>query len=436
MTDDRIDWDALTDEATELLSDYLRVDTVNPPGNESRACEWYAQILEREGIPYRLYDPGENRASLVASLPGDGSRGRPLMLLNHTDVVPFEREHWSVDPLGGEVRDGYVWGRGASDMKGMGIMELIVFLLHRRLDLPLSRELRFAAVADEEAGSVYGVEFLAREHPDVLDCEYAINEGGRGFTRMFGQDRPVMQIGVAEKRPYWLRLTAHGEPGHGSVPRADNAADRLVRALQRIQSWERPLDPGPEVYRYFEALHEAGLVQEPPTAESLARAAESSPRIRALQTNTISLTTMESGVKHNVIPATASATLDCRLLPAYEPEQFLAELRTLIDDDGIEIEEILRSTGPPAPLDSELFAVMSRAVRDAIEDVVVVPWTGTGFTDSRVLRRVGVAAYGFVPILAEPEDAWRGHGNDERISIANLRLGMQILFDTVRGICA
>ena len=255
-----VDWDAIHEEAIDLLSTYIQVDTVNPPGNETRACDFVGPILDREGIPYDLYDPGENRKTLVATLKGDGTRGKPLILLNHTDVVPFEVDHWTVEPLGGEVRDGYIWGRGAQDMKGMGIMELMVFLLHKRLDLPLTRDLTFMAVADEEAGSAYGVEFLDREHPELLDCDYVINEGGAGSSEVFGVQRPVFNIGVSEKGPFWLKLRATGRPGHGSVPHDDNASDRLVRALQRINEWERPLEPAPEVWEYFRALNAAGII--------------------------------------------------------------------------------------------------------------------------------------------------------------------------------
>jgi acetylornithine deacetylase/succinyl-diaminopimelate desuccinylase-like protein len=435
VSDTRLNWDRLTEEATSLLSDYIRVDTVNPPGNESRACEWLAPILDREGVAYRLYDPGDNRTTLVATLAGTGSRGRPLLLLNHTDVVPFEREHWSFEPLGGEVRDGYVLGRGASDMKGMGVIELMVFLLHKRLNLPLARDLVFMAVADEEAGSAFGVEFLAREHPELLECDYVINEGGSGTTEVFGVRRPVFSIGVAEKGPFWLRLSATGRPGHGSVPHDDNAADRLVRALQRIVEWERPLMPSVEVMEYFRQLQQGGVLREPITGELLQRLAAEHPRIHSVQTNSISLTTLHAGVKHNVIPASASATLDVRLVPGYDPDRFLAELRGVIDDEKILIEEVFRSSTPPSPLDTELYSVITRSVKSAVEDAVVVPGVSTGFTDSRVFRRLGIPAYGFVPVLLDPEDVGRAHGNDERLSVENLRLGMQILLDVVRGIC-
>jgi acetylornithine deacetylase/succinyl-diaminopimelate desuccinylase-like protein len=430
-----IDWEAWTEQATEWLSEYIRVDTVNPPGNEARACQWFARILDAEGIPYETYDPGGDRTTLVARLPGDGSRGKGLILLNHTDVVPFERDHWTVDPMGGEVSDGYVWGRGAQDMKGMGIMELVTFLLHRRHNLPLRRDLVFMAVADEEAGSEFGVEFLDRAHPEVLDCEYVINEGGGGSCEVLGVERDVFNIGVAEKGPLWLTLRAHGRPGHGSVPHDDNAADRLVRALWRIQEWKRPLMPSPEVRLYFQRLHEAGILDREPTDEVLQEIADANPRFRSVQMNSVSLTTIHTGVKHNVIPATAEATLDCRLVPAYDPDEFVNELLEVIDDPGIEIERIFESSSPSSRLDTELYEVMTREAKRAVEDAIVVPGVGTGFTDSRVFRRRGITAYGFVPVLTQPEDQGRVHGNDERMSIENLRLGMQILHHTVRGIC-
>ncbi len=430
-----IDWDAVGREAVDHLIEYIRIDTVSPPGNETRACEWLGRIFEREGIAYQLYDPGDDRATLVATLAGDGTRGGPLILLSHSDVVPFEREFWTADPLGGEVHDGYVWGRGAQDMKGMGVMELMTFLLHRRLRLPLRRDLTFMAVADEEAGGACGIEFLDREHPQLLDCEFVINEGGTGLTEPFGVRRPVFNIGVSEKGPLWLKLIASGQPGHGSVPHDDNAADRLLRALARVAAWERPLDPGPELLEHFRQLHEAGILEREPSDQLLAELAEEHPRVKSVQTNSISLTTLNAGLKHNVIPARAEATLDCRLLPGYDPERFIDELREVIDDRRVEIETVFSSSTPPSSTDTELFGVMTRAVKDAIEDAVVVPSVSTGFTDSRVFRRRGIAAYGFVPILVGTEDAGRVHGNDERISLENLRLGTQILHATVRGIC-
>ena len=431
----RIDWDALNEQATEWLSDYIRVDTVNPPGNETRAVEWLGAILEQEGIAYETYGATPDRLNLVARLEGDGSRGKALILLNHTDVVPFEREHWTVEPMAGEIRDGLIWGRGATDMKGMGIMELISFLVHKRQGLPLKRDLVFMAVADEEAGSAYGAEYLAKEHPELLDCEYVINEGGSGTVEVLGVERPTFNIGVSEKGPFWLTLRTIGAPGHGSVPTADNAAIRLVRALERIAAWDRPLMATPEVMEYFQQLHDAGIVAEPPTESMLADLAEQHPRLHSLQTNSISLTTLNAGVKMNVIPAEATATLDCRLVPDYDGEQFMRELREVIDDDEVEITREFESSTPPSRLDSELYGVMSATAKSHVEDAVVVPSVSTGFTDSRVFRRHGITAYGFIPVLLGPLEVGRAHGNDECLSVENLRMGIQILHETIRGIC-
>ena len=262
-----------------------------------------------------------------------------------------------------------------------------------------------------------------------------INEGGGGATEVLGVQRNTFNIGVAEKGPFWVTLRASGRPGHGSVPHDDNAADRLIRALYRIQTWERPLQPAPGVREYFRQLHEAGVLEQEPIDEVLAEIAAANPRMRSVQMNSISLTTLNAGVKHNVIPASAEATLDVRLIPGYDPAQFMEELRSVIDDDQIEIEEVFVSASPSSPMDTELYQVMSREVRRVVEDAVIVPGVSTGFTDSRVFRRRGITAYGFVPTFTAPDDQGRVHGNDERLSIENLRLGMQILHHTVRGIC-
>ncbi|MCH2657314.1 MAG: M20/M25/M40 family metallo-hydrolase, partial [Dehalococcoidia bacterium] len=360
---------------------------------------------------------------------------KPLILLNHTDVVPFETDQWTVDPLGGEIRDGFIWGRGAQDMKGMGIIELVTFLLHKRHGLPLKRDLVFMAVADEEAGSFYGVEFLNREHPEILESDYVINEGGSGSTEVLGIERNVFNIGVSEKGPLWLKLRVEGTPGHGSVPHSDNAADHLVRAVARILEWDQQFDVTPEVQNYFQALHEAGILKTKPTEDVLQVLASENPRIDSLQRNSIALTTLTAGVKHNVIPSEAEATLDCRLVPGYDPDKFVDALTTVIDDDRIQIERVFQSSTPASPTETELWDVMSRETKNLVEDALILPGVSTGFTDSRVFRRKGIPAYGFTPVLAGPSEQGRIHGNDERLSIANLELGMQILHSTVRGIC-
>jgi acetylornithine deacetylase/succinyl-diaminopimelate desuccinylase-like protein len=434
-----IDWEAVTKEAVALLVEYVRIDTTNPPGNESLACDWLAALLDAEGITSRRIDPGAEagapRASLIATLTGDGSRGGPLLLLHHSDVVPVERAHWTEEPFAGAVRDGHVWGRGTIDMKGMAVMELLVMLLHRRLSLPLGRDLTLLAVADEEAGGHWGVEFLDRAYPELLSCDYVINEGGMGSQETFGVERPIFTIGVSEKGPLWLTLRTTGRPGHGSVPNREAALERLVRALARIEAWQRPPRLVPEVRAHLEALHEAGALAAPPTAETLAALAEQQPRLRSLQSTSIAITGVTAGVKHNVIPAQAEATLDVRLLPGDDPARFLDELAGVIDDPAIEVETVFGSSSAASPLDTDLYRAMEQAARQVVEGAAVVPGVSTGFTDSRVFRSRGIPAYGFVPVLLSHEESGRAHGNDERISIENLRIGVEILFRAVRAVC-
>jgi acetylornithine deacetylase/succinyl-diaminopimelate desuccinylase-like protein len=429
------DWDALTEEATRLLAEYLRLDTTNPPGNEVIACDWLAAILDAEGIPYQRFALDPARPSLVARLAGDGTGGGALLLLNHTDVVPAEAAHWQEPPLSGTVHDGYVWGRGAVDMKGMGILELVTMLACHRLRIPLRRDLVFAAVADEEAGGTFGVEFLATNHPDTLVCDFVINEGGTGAAEVFGIQHPVFHVGVAEKGPLWLRLRAEGTPGHGSVPHSDSALERLVRALARVQAWERPLVATDEVLAYFEALHAAGFLPSPPSTEVLHALAAEHPRIHSMLSNSIAVTSVRAGVRPNVIPAEAEATLDVRLVTGYSPDRFLDELAAVIDDPAVSVEVIFSASTPTSPTDSALYRAIEAAASGACEGGTIVPSISTGFTDSRVFRRLGIPAYGFMPLLLAPEDMGTVHGNDERLSIASLRLGLRILFDTVRHVC-
>src|SRR5215216_1167289 len=233
-----VNWEDAAAEATALLSEFIAVDTSNPPGNEEAACSLLGAVLRREGLEYELYESGPGRVSLRAVLAGDGSAG-PLILLNHTDVVPVEREYWTAEPFGGEVRDGYVWGRGALDMKGMGIFELMAVLLLKRLGLPLRRDVVFFAMADEEMGGEFGINWFVENHPDLLKGDFCLNEGAYGWARWGGVERPFFGFSPTEKNPLWLRLRAEGPPGHGSLPHGDNALGRLVRALDRIQTWGR-----------------------------------------------------------------------------------------------------------------------------------------------------------------------------------------------------
>lgn len=430
-----VNWDAVHEEAIDTLSHYIRVDTSNPPGRERAACDFLGGILAREGIPYQLYDAGDDRVSLRAVLPGDGS-ARPFMLLHHTDVVPVQREYWDEDPFAGLIKDGYLWGRGTLDTKGLGVAQLMTFLTIKRLGIPLARDLVYYAMADEEAGGQYGVEWLERHHPETLDAEYVINEGGGGVTELFGVERPVFTVAVGEKGPLWLRLVAEGLPGHASVPHEDNALDRLVRALYRVQTWNRDLSVSPLLSEYFTRLKRANIFQGEATGDGLRRAATDDPRIRALLSNTISATTTAAGIKHNVIPARAEATLDCRLLPGVRPDDFQRELEGVVDDPKVRVERVFAGWSEANSYETDLFAVIEEVVRDHVEDAVVVPGLTVGFTDSRTFRNRGVISYGFSGGLSHPDLAKTVHGHNERVGLEALKLNCQMVYEVTRRMCA
>jgi len=426
-----VDWEEAAAEATALLSEFIAIDTSNPPGNEAAACSFLAAVLRRDGLESDLYEAGPGRASLVSRLTGDGSAG-PLVLLNHTDVVPVEREFWSVEPFGGEVRDGYVWGRGALDMKGMGIFELMAVLLLKRLGLSLKRDVVFFAMADEEAGGEYGIDWFAQHHPELLKADLCLNEGAYGWARWGSVERPFFGFSPTEKNPVWLRLRAEGPPGHGSLPHAENALGRLVRALDRIQTWGQERVILPEMEPFFQRLAQAGalpLLEAPAQVEPLAAGDR---MINALTQHTISLTTCHSGIKANVIPAQAEATLDCRLLPGQSAEEFIRRLREVVDDPKVSVEPILISETPSSRLESEAYDVAKQVVRDYDERALVLPVVSSWFTDSRGFRQLGTPSYGFIPVLLEHEDYATIHGHDERLSLENIRLGTQVLFELVR----
>jgi acetylornithine deacetylase/succinyl-diaminopimelate desuccinylase-like protein len=320
-------------------------------------------------------------------------------------------------------------------MKGMATMELMTFLLLKRHGIPLKRDVVFLALADEEAGGDAGIDWMDQHHPEVMDAEYVLNEGGYGSKELLGVRRPVFNCSIGEKGPLWLKLRAQGAPGHGSVPHDDNSLERLVRALYRVQGWRQPITLLPETELYFRSLYEGVFLSEMPNRSALAQMAESNPVVRALLTNTISVTTCTAGYKANVIPAVSEATLDCRLLPGQPAEAFVEELKAVIHDPKVEIEEIYRSETASSPVNTELFGIISEVIRDTVEQALVLPSVSPGFTDSRVFRRRGVVAYGFMPVLLEPPEAATLHGHNERISIENLRLGTQVLFEVARRLC-
>lgn len=440
------DWDDLSREAAHLLAAYLRINTTNPPGNELAAARWLADVLRRDGIEARIFEPQPGKANLYARLAGDGS-ARPLILLNHMDVVLASREYWQVDPFAGVIRDGYLWGRGALDMKGEGIVQLMTLLALKRSGVPLKRDVIFLATADEEIGAGVGAAWIVQEHPELVrDAEFLLTEGGT--IRATGQGQiEYYGIGTTEKSPFWLDVTSRGTPGHGSRPSADNPVHRLVRALARIEAYRTPLVVTPTVERYFREL---AAVESDPTRRrwfadiraalddtAAARAITSDPTYNALLRNTIAVTGLAGSNKTNVIPPVATATVDVRLLPGQDPAAFLAELTRVVGDSAVTV----TPQGPswPAtesPADNELARAIAAAARARQPEAIVTPFMLSGFTDSHYFRRLGIASYGVSPFPLTSAESRGVHGNDERLSLDALRFGLRFVSDIVVRVAA
>jgi acetylornithine deacetylase/succinyl-diaminopimelate desuccinylase-like protein len=432
----QFDWPALQDEATHLLSEYIRINTSNPPGNELATARWLKEVFAREGIEGQILDTAElgpGRANFYARLRGTGSR-KAIALVHHMDVVPVTREQWTVEPFSGEVRDGHVWGRGALDMKGHGIIQLVALLALKRAGIPLERDIVFIGNADEESDGKGAIVFVDR-HRDLLgDVEYLLTEGAD--TRVEGGKVRWFGVDVGEKRPFWTRMVAEGKTSHGSVPIGDqNPVPRLARAVARVAAWQTPLRLSPAVERFFkaQASYETGAGRRwlsDPRAALKSPAGRAwllgEPERNALLRNTISPTVLAGSNKTNTIPQFASAELDIRLLPDEDPVAFTRELRRIIADPGIRLEEI--SPLPPrfdAPLDTELFRTIERVAAELLPDVPVATPVSPGATDRPTYAQAGIVCYGLDPYLIPiEENRDEVHGNDERISVANLGWGV------------
>ena len=428
-----MDWQPVFSEALDVFVRYLRIDTSNPPGNEKPAARFLGRLLEGEGIVCEYIETAPNREVLVATLKGDGGK-RPLMLCNHTDVVPVEAEYWEMPAFEGVVKDGRVYGRGAVDMKGCGVMQLIAFLLIHRQGLPLKRDLVFCAVPDEEAGSEWGMEWLCEHRPDVVDVEFELSEGGGGANRFGRQETKLFSIATNEKDIAWLRLTAVGTPGHGSRPHYDNSAVHLIKALNRLADWDRGLTFTPETTAYLQRLHEAGLLPEFGDRAKLEERIIAAPEMHAMFLNTLNITMGSWGIKANVVPAKSEGTIDCRLLPGQTKTDWVRQVRERIDDERITIELVSPDQGEPqaVPWDTELFRTIESVIKESMEDATIVPGMTVGGTDNRFLRAKGIPAYGFIPCLLSPGERAGFHGNNEYLTIDNLNMGCELMYEIVR----
>jgi acetylornithine deacetylase/succinyl-diaminopimelate desuccinylase-like protein len=439
----------LEERAGELLSEAIRTRTVNPPGNEALLARQLAARLGRAGIEHKIIatpspDGGPERAAVWGRLPGRSDRPA-LVLLSHLDTVPANPEEWSVDPFAGEIWDGFVWGRGALDAKGVAVTHLLTLLELARADEPLERDLIFLATPEEETGGEIGAGWIASQHPELLEnVGFLLTEGG-GIQAAGGLDasKPsVWGVSLTEKAPCWLELRAHGRAGHSSAPTQDAAVPRLIAALDRIRRVESPVRVLDEVAMMFAALDPLAAEWDREGFLDLARGLEEdeafrrrfldSPSQNALVRNTISITVLEGAPKTNVAPAIARAQLDARLLPGESCDRFASTLESLIDEPSIEIEEILSFPSRSSNADTPLYRAIEAVAAKQNAPSIVVPRMVGGFTDAHWFREMGIVAYGFVPRTLPMEEARRVHGIDERVSIDTLVRSIGLMIEIVK----
>lgn len=428
-----IDWPAVHAEALDILREYLRINTTNPPGNEAPAARFLGGLLEAEGIPVEYVEIDPGREAVHARLGGDGSK-RPFLLSNHLDVVPVEAAHWTKPPFEAVLEEGRVYGRGAIDMKGFGVMQLVAVLTAKRQGLPLKRDLWFLGTPDEEAGSARGMGWIVEHRPDLVDVEFALNEGDSG--RLSG-GRTVFSVAANEKFGCPLRLVATGAGGHGSFIHTDNSMVRLAKALVRLDEWQRGLTFAPDTRAYVDRLAEAGIL-DGGTDEALASSIRARRGLTPMFMNTLNVTMVNAGVKRNVLPSRSEAILDCRLLPGQDTEEWRQQVAEVVADLEIAVEFVndpQPTAMPRTEWDTELFHAIEASVRSVFEDAVVAPTMTIGATDNRFLRARGVVSYGFAPAVYSREENNGFHGNDEFISVETFNTGCELTYDIVRRLC-
>lgn len=436
-----ISWPQVRDEVTRHLQALIRFDTVNPPGNETAAAAYLASVLQQGGIEAQVVESAPGRGNLVARIRGEG-RARPLLLMAHSDVVSVEPERWTHDPFGGEVVDGRVWGRGAVDTKGLVACELVVMLLVKRLGLVLDRDLIMATFADEEAGGRYGAGWMWQHRRELIDAEYAINEGGGAAVDVAGHRFYLCQTG--EKGGARMRLTARGEPGHASMPLPDTAMRRAGQAVVTLTDHTFPTVMTKTVERMLQHIGQTvgGDLERSiqralaePSWENLARLPFSEAERRmlyAMTRNTAVPTVIHGGHRINVIPSEVTVDVDGRVLPGQSPVAFAAEVQRLLDG-LVHVELTSQSNGLEADPASPLFDTIRAVMQELDPGSEVVPYLVPGGTDAKSLP--GIKVYGFMPMRDHPEEFDLAHAHDERISVSTLEFATRALFEIVTRFC-
>ena len=442
------DLSTLSAEATGWLQGLIRINTTNPPGNELAAAKYVAGILQQNGISADIYESAPGRGILIARLSSSAvpDPSRALLLMAHLDVVGVDRSKWQEDPFGGVIENGYLYGRGAIDDKSTVIANTAILVALKRAKVRLARDIIMLAEGDEEQGGEFGMQFAIKNHWEKIAAGFAINEEGRVIVK----DGKVQYIGVqaAEKVPVNVTVIATGTSGHASVPLADNAVVRLANAVSKIAAYQTPFQLTPVTESYFEQLSAAEdddigkwmRALEMPSRADLAegKISQASPIWNSMMRDTISPTMLSAGVRANVIPSEARATLNVRLLPGNSIDALLAKLRQVVDDPQVrfETDTTIGEAAPSSSLDSDLYKTIQQATNEEFPGAVVAPMMSTGATDSAFLRLRNVQAYGLLPFPLTEDDILRMHADNERIPVASFQKGIAFLYRIVTDFAA
>ena len=419
-----INWNNINTEALSIFQEYLAIDTSNPPGNEKLATDFFIKLLLKEKIEFQTFTTAPNRNILYAKITGNDSN-KGLMLCSHSDVVPVEKEKWTKNPFGGEMIEDKIYGRGAIDMKSCTIMQFIAFILIKRHKVRLNRDLIFCIVPDEEIGSKYGMSWLVDNHPELLDIEYSLNEGGYGFSDIRINNQPLFGIGYREKKICWIKITAFGIPGHGSQPHGTNATAKITNALNKIIAWHQ------------ENYNENFQSKDDDLNNIMNEVID--PELVAMNQSTLNITRLNAGNKHNVIPAKAEAILDCRLPNYIDSNEFIHTIKNLVNDDAILFENLSTNEDNlilECEWDTELIHVIKEVLNNDYPNNITIPLTSAYGTDNRFLRNIGINAYGFIPSIFSLEERSGFHNHDEYITKENFINGCKIMYKITEKLCS
>jgi len=442
-----VDWDEVGEEAINHLIKLVRINTSNPPGNETEAANYLKAALAAEGIDSEMFALDPNRANLVVRINGNGSK-RPILIMGHTDVVGVQADRWTETPFGGLRKDGWIYGRGTLDDKDNVTAGLMLMLMLKRHGVELDRDIIFLAESGEEGTPEVGINYMVENHWDKIAAEFCLAEGGGNILEDYGVS--VVGIQTAEKKPRRATLVARGTAGHGSIPRLDNPVTALARAVARMGAWQTEMRLNPTTRAYFDRLAMMSEaedawryrnIENPEETEAIQQYfLENYPYHYSVIRTSVVPTIINGGFRKNVIPSEASAILDIRMLPDEDVDAFYDKMREIIDDPNVEVvpEPVYRPESLPSSVDNEMFQTLESVASRMYPDATVLPQMSTGATDMAQVRAKGVPAYGLGAIRSVEEiNSGNGaHGDNERVSEESVKQLVQYLWYTILEIAA